>query len=59
MTTKTLRGFAALDPDRLREVSSMGGKACPPEKRAYSRDPDLAKAAGRKGGLVKPGARRP
>jgi hypothetical protein len=30
----------------------MGGKALKPEQRSFSRNRDLAKAAGRKGGLT-------
>jgi general stress protein YciG len=44
------RGFAKMDPERVREIASMGGKALPNEARAYSRDRALAVKAGRKGG---------
>lgn len=50
MTTPKPKGFAALSPERRREISSMGGKAQPPEKRSFSKDRDLASAAGRTGG---------
>jgi general stress protein YciG len=44
------RGFAAMDPEKRREIARLGGKAVPAEKRSFSRDPDLAAACGRKGG---------
>lgn len=47
MTTK--RGFAAMTPERRREIASLGGQAVPAEKRAFS-DRKLAKIAGRRGG---------
>jgi uncharacterized protein len=50
MTEKPKRGFAALSPERRREIASMGGKSVPPEKRAFSQDSALKIEAGRKGG---------
>jgi len=47
------RGFAAIDPERHKEIASLGGKAIPPEKRAFSLNRELAAAAGRKGGKGK------
>jgi len=47
---KTPRGFAAMDPERVKAIASMGGKSVPKEKRAFSARPDIAAAAGRKGG---------
>jgi uncharacterized protein len=44
------RGFAGMDPDRLREIASKGGKSVDPAKRSFSKDNGLAVAAGRKGG---------
>lgn len=44
------RGFAAMNPDRRREIARKGGAAVPPSKRTFSQDRDLAAAAGRKGG---------
>lgn len=46
------RGFASMDPERVREIASMGGKATAPEKRSFSRSRELAAVAGRKGGLA-------
>jgi general stress protein YciG len=52
MATNTLRqGFNAMTPERQRAIASKGGRSVPAEKRSYSRDPQLAKAAGRLGGL--------
>jgi uncharacterized protein len=47
---KARRGFAAMDPEKRRTIAALGGKACRDENRAYSRDPELAKRAGKIGG---------
>lgn len=47
---KSRRGFAAMNPDRRREIARKGGAAVPSEKRSFSQDRVLAAAAGRKGG---------
>lgn len=52
-TPKKLRGFAAMTPERRREVATRGGKSIPAEKRAFSVDRDLARAAGRKSGFLR------
>jgi general stress protein YciG len=52
MTEKKKRGFAAMPPEKRREVSSMGGKAVPAEKRTYS-DKEKAAIAGRRGGIMR------
>jgi general stress protein YciG len=44
------RGFAAMSPDRLKEIARKGGASIPPHKRAFSVDRDLAASAGRRGG---------
>ena len=44
------RGFAAMTKDERCKIASMGGKAVPPEKRAFSLDNELARSAGKKGG---------
>ncbi len=44
------RGFASMDPARVKEIASMGGKAVKAETRSFSKDPKLAAEAGRKGG---------
>lgn len=51
---KAKRGFASMSADRRREVSAKGGASVPAEKRAFSKDRDLAAAAGKTGGLRKP-----
>jgi general stress protein YciG len=79
---KKLRGFAAMPLEQRREISAMGGKAVPAEKRnwnnrdlaaaagrlggynlaskkrSFSRDVELARAAGQKGGLAKSNAKQ-
>ena len=35
---KPLRGFAALSPERRRELAALGGKSVPPEKRSFSQN---------------------
>lgn len=49
------RGFASMSPERQREISSLGGKSVPPEKRSFTKDPNLASKAGRIGGLKSKG----
>lgn len=45
-----LRGFAAMDAERRREIARKGGKSVPDEKRSFAQDRTLAAEAGRKGG---------
>lgn len=45
------RGFASLTPERRQEIARMGGAAVPPERRAFAQSRDLAREAGRKGGI--------
>lgn len=47
------RGLGSMDPDKRREIQSMGGRACPAESRTFSRDKKLASEAGRRGGFRK------
>ena len=47
---KAKRGFAAMSPEKRREIARKGGAAVPNEKRSFSQSPDLAAKAGRKGG---------
>lgn len=44
------RGFASMNPEKQREIASMGGKSVPSEKRSFSTNRELASQAGRKGG---------
>lgn len=41
-----------LSPERRREISSKGGKSIPAAKRSFSQNRELAREAGRKGGLT-------
>ncbi len=57
---RSRRGFAAMDPDRRREIASRGGASVPSEKRSFAQNRGLAAAAGRKGGAAsRGGGRRP
>lgn len=47
---KKPRGFATMDKARVREIAKKGGLSCPPEKRSFSTNKELAVEAGRKGG---------
>ncbi|MFC3636970.1 general stress protein [Camelimonas fluminis] len=47
---KSRRGFAAMDPAKVKAIASLGGQSVPKEKRAFSIQPELAASAGRKGG---------
>lgn len=49
-TTKSLRGFARMSPEKRREVAAKGGKAVPSKLRSFSKNKHLASAAGRLGG---------
>lgn len=49
-TTPSRRGFAAMSPERRREIARKGGAAVPAAKRTFAQDRDLAASAGRKGG---------
>ena len=51
------RGFAALSPERMREIASLGGKASQAKGTGHKFDPDEARAAGRKGGAAVPETR--
>ena len=47
------QGFSVMDPNRHQKLSSNAGKAVPAERRAFSKNPSLAKSAGRKGGAAR------
>lgn len=49
---KSRRGFAAMSPERQREIASQGGRAAHRQGVAHEWNKDEAKAAGRKGGQV-------
>ena len=44
------RGFASMDPQRQREIASMGGRAAHAKGTAHEFTPEEAREAGRKGG---------
>lgn len=61
MTTtkpKQRRGFAAMDPAKQREIARRGGASIPRHRRSFSQDPELARRAGKKGGLSRGGGRK-
>lgn len=45
-------GFAAMSPEKQREIASLGGKAAHRKGTAHQFTPEEAKIAGRKGGLA-------
>lgn len=47
------RGFAAIDPERRREISRLGGKAAHAAGTAHRFTAEEAREAGRKGGKSK------
>lgn len=56
---KARRGFAAMDPEKQREIARKGGQSVPSDKRSYSANRDLARAAGKLGGEKGKGGRKP
>lgn len=50
--TKKKRGFAVLDPTKVRELASKGGVSAHKRGTAHKFTSEEAKAAGRKGGLA-------
>jgi len=44
------RGFAAMDPEKRRELARKGGRAAHEHGRAHEFTPEEAREAGRKGG---------
>jgi general stress protein YciG len=51
-TPRKRRGFAAMDPKLVSEISRKGGKAAHSAGTAHEFTSDEARAAGRKGGLA-------
>lgn len=47
---KSRRGFAAMSPERQREIASQGGRAAHQQGVAHEWSSDEARAAGKKGG---------
>lgn len=50
--TKKLRGFAAMDADKQRQIASKGGKIAHQRGHAHEFTPEEAREAGRKGGVA-------
>lgn len=48
--TTSKRGFASMDPQRQREIASLGGKAAHASGKAHEFTSAEAREAGRKGG---------
>lgn len=57
MTTKP-KGFAAMSPERRREIARKGGASVPSEKRSFAKDRTLAATAGKLGGTISKGGGR-
>lgn len=49
---KARRGFAAMDPAKVREIASKGGKAAHEQGTAHQFTSEEARAAGKKGGVA-------
>ncbi len=49
---RSRRGFAAMNPDEVRRLASLGGKAAHLQGTAHEFTSEEARAAGRKGGLA-------
>jgi hypothetical protein len=52
MTKKKSTGFAAMDPERRRELARSGGRRAHELGHAYRFTPEVARSAGRKGGAA-------
>lgn len=52
------RGFAAMSIEKRREIAAKGGGNVKPENRSFSRNRELAKAAGSLGGTASRGGGR-
>lgn len=50
---KQPNGFAAMDPQRQREIASEGGRAAHVKGTAHQFTPEEAREAGRKGGAAR------
>lgn len=55
--TTSGRGFASMDENQQREIARKGGQSVAPENRSFSKDHDLARQAGAKGGHASHGGR--
>lgn len=50
--TRKPRGFAAMDPEKVKAIASKGGKAAHTMGTAHQFSSEEARAAGRKGGVA-------
>jgi uncharacterized protein len=50
---KSIRGFAAMSPEKQREIASKGGRAAHQQGVAHEWSREEAKEAGRKGGQAR------
>lgn len=57
-TGKRLMGFAAMSPERRREIARKGGGAVPGHKRSFATNRELAATAGAQGGSISRGGGR-
>lgn len=55
---KLRKGFAAMSPERQREIASLGGRSVRAENRSFAKDPALASSAGKLGGTNVPPEKR-
>jgi len=55
-TGSSERGFAGMDDGKQRDIAAEGGRSVPDDKRSFSKDPELASEAGRKGGEASAGS---
>ena len=55
---RDMRGFASMNEDLQRKISSKGGVSVPAQKRGFYKDRKLAKEAGSKGGGNVPNEKR-
>ena len=44
--------FQTMAPERLQEIARKGGQSLQPQQRSFSQNRELARLAGRKGGLT-------
>ncbi len=49
---KQRKGFSAIDPEKRRQIASLGGKAAHRKGVAHEWTSEEARAAGRRGGIV-------
>jgi len=56
---KKRRGFAAMDPARVRELAALGGREAHARGKAYCFSGEKAREAGRKGGMAPHATRGP